>query len=172
MNCEQVQRDLSAWLDDELDELRRLELERHLAGCSSCQRRADLLRTSRDALMAIGPEPAPPQFEDLLRHRLQATHLGVERERPRRARWARLLAAALGAIAIILLIAYPDSRDSTPDDTVTASLDTYRIAARIDLSTQPDMRPGMTAGIQAPCSSVDECGDRDGVAHVLTAAAR
>jgi anti-sigma factor RsiW len=73
-----VDDDLTALLDGALDEARRAEVERHLAGCAACGGEFDRLSRTLSALAALPPPPPPaPGFE-------QRFYARLAREAPRR----------------------------------------------------------------------------------------
>ena len=50
MRCSEVRKNLSAFLDGEMDEKEQLEIKAHLKDCSSCSRERELLRQSWEML--------------------------------------------------------------------------------------------------------------------------
>jgi len=97
---------LQAYLDDELDVARTIEMERHVAGCTAC---ADALagqRALRDALAA--PElrfASPPDLAARVRTALDAAaspHRAPAAAAPRPWRWA--FGGAAVALASVLLV--------------------------------------------------------------------
>ncbi|MCK4262210.1 zf-HC2 domain-containing protein [bacterium] len=50
MRCSEVRKNLSAFLDGEMDEKEQLEIKAHLKDCSSCSREGELLRGSWEVL--------------------------------------------------------------------------------------------------------------------------
>ena len=48
IDCDEVLREVEAYLDQELDAERRVFVERHLATCSPCAKRADFQQRLRD----------------------------------------------------------------------------------------------------------------------------
>ena len=59
MECRDAQEQLSAWLDDELEETAKAALEAHLAGCEACRRAWGQLQALEAALGDLtAPVPA------------------------------------------------------------------------------------------------------------------
>ena len=54
MNCASAQNLLHAYLDGELDLVRSLELEHHLAECPACAARHEAQRSLREGVRAAG----------------------------------------------------------------------------------------------------------------------
>ena len=57
-NCRELFADLSAYIDEDLDEERCRELSRHLNQCEACKRYLSSLVATRDALKRTGEDPA------------------------------------------------------------------------------------------------------------------
>jgi anti-sigma factor RsiW len=95
VSCDEARPLLSAYVDGELDLLRSLDLEKHLATCASCSE-------ARDALLALGRSlkglrEAPPEgLEERVRRRLRRE--GGGRPSPLPWGWA---AAAVFAVALL-----------------------------------------------------------------------
>lgn len=107
--CESFREEISAYLDGELAASRRLELERHLAGCASCQEVLDAQRWLLERLRELSPPEPSPQFEARLRARIAREADEARGLRTRIARGLRLPAlqwgfgaAALGLLAVLL----------------------------------------------------------------------
>jgi hypothetical protein len=62
MNCDEVQAQLSAYLDGRLDETHRRAVESHLASCSHCRAEAAALRRTIESVSALPPVEPPPGF--------------------------------------------------------------------------------------------------------------
>ncbi len=90
--CQEVQAQLSAYLDGELNEARRGWVAAHLEACGSCRGELTLL-TALDRALEDLPTPAPPD----LTGRILA---GLPRRR--RAWWQNLALAASLVLGIIL----------------------------------------------------------------------
>jgi len=60
MNCTDFLDLFSSYLDDQLEEQQRAEVEAHLANCSECSREATDWQTCLDGLRKTFPEQAPP----------------------------------------------------------------------------------------------------------------
>lgn len=59
MNCFQCERNLSAYLDDELPMDERLEIETHLDGCDTCRTEFESHQMSWEAAHQVSAEAAP-----------------------------------------------------------------------------------------------------------------
>jgi hypothetical protein len=91
--------ELHAYLDQGLSRSQCVEIESHLAGCSSCQAARDGIAALRDRTTALltrlaPPRCFPPEFESLRRR--AASQVSARRRRIQRAMWAASLMAAVG----------------------------------------------------------------------------
>jgi hypothetical protein len=91
--------ELHAYLDQGLSRSQCVEIESHLAGCSSCRATRDGIAALRDRTTALlarlaPPRRFPPTFESLRAQAAQRVH--TRRRRLRVAAWAASLVAALG----------------------------------------------------------------------------
>jgi hypothetical protein len=91
--------ELHAYLDQGLSRSQCVEIESHLAGCSSCRATRDGIAALRDRTTALlsrlaPPRRIPPAFESLRGVAAQRVH--TRRRRLRAAAWAASLVAALG----------------------------------------------------------------------------
>jgi hypothetical protein len=91
--------ELHAYLDQGLSRSQCVEIESHLAGCSSCRATRDGIAALRDRTTALlsrlaPPRRFPPAFETLRGLAAQRAH--TRRRRLRAAAWAASLVAALG----------------------------------------------------------------------------
>lgn len=87
---------LSAFLDDELDEQRAIEVAQHAASCSTCTGELDAVRTMRDALRSLPAVAAPSP--DLFAQAIASADVVFERRR-------RLVLSAAGAGGLTALLA-------------------------------------------------------------------
>jgi anti-sigma factor RsiW len=96
ITCEEVWRDISDYIDDELENKQRAALERHFAECRHCaavlEGTCNVIRLYRDDRTLATPKG----FDDRLRERLNQ-ELGAKGARSRRAilAWALTAAAAV-----------------------------------------------------------------------------
>jgi hypothetical protein len=91
--------ELHAYLDQGLSRSQCVEIESHLAGCSSCRATRDGIAALRDRTTALlatlaPPRRFPPVFDSL--RELADRRLNTRRRRLRAAAWAASLVAALG----------------------------------------------------------------------------
>lgn len=68
LKCEEVLRQLVAYLDRELDARTTADIERHLAGCRGCFSRAEFEKRLKARVAETGSDTAPEQ----LRRRVKA----------------------------------------------------------------------------------------------------
>jgi anti-sigma factor RsiW len=97
MKCEDVSRELIAYLDGRVNAAAREKMEGHLAGCAACRTRAEEMRK---VSMLLGEVPAiEPSFafDARVRQRVAAE--------PQRSWFWRLMPAPRPAFAVALLIA-------------------------------------------------------------------
>lgn len=102
MRCDDVQKKLSALIDQELSGWQRQRLERHLAQCGACQQEHAALLALEARLRGAGPLPRPAERRPVLRP------IGVVRP-----------ALALAACALGLWHVWPQP-SKTVDSTVVA----------------------------------------------------
>lgn len=100
MDCRDVQALLHPYSDGELDLVRHLQVEHHLAECTGCAERARGLRLLREAVQAV---PLYHRAPDALREKLRtafAPAAPATPAPPRRGRWrsAPLVATAAGVL--------------------------------------------------------------------------
>ncbi|OGI49087.1 MAG: hypothetical protein A2151_00080 [Candidatus Muproteobacteria bacterium RBG_16_65_34] len=62
IGCEEALNRLFDYLDHELDETRRTEVEQHLKICRSCYSRAEFEKRLKGRLTAVGTEPPSDEF--------------------------------------------------------------------------------------------------------------
>ena len=66
MTCSQFLEELNDYLDDELDEAMRSELERHLSKCPDCRVIWDTTRKTVQIFKGLEPYPISPRLESRL----------------------------------------------------------------------------------------------------------
>lgn len=67
IDCEEALRRLAEYLDRELEELPKAEVEQHLETCRSCYSRAEFERVLKSRLRELRQEPVDPVFADRIR---------------------------------------------------------------------------------------------------------
>lgn len=67
IDCEQVVRALCEYLDGEVSDEQRRQIDQHLALCRSCFSRAEFERQLRSHIVGLLPEVVPPAFEERIR---------------------------------------------------------------------------------------------------------
>ena len=65
-DCEKCEEVLQPYLDRELNELERIEAERHLDACSYCRRRYRFEVELRRFVRQAATEPMPPELKERL----------------------------------------------------------------------------------------------------------
>jgi hypothetical protein len=75
---------LSAWLDGELEERERRQVDLHLEACPGCRTRLEGLRAASASLASLGPLAATPSLED---GRSRPIRLAASSARTRFERW-------------------------------------------------------------------------------------
>lgn len=101
MSCQQTHELIHGYLDGELDLVKSIEIEQHLANCSSCSQTYKALRGLQTAVRTDALRFQPPAD---LENRLRSTLRREDKSEQKRAlfRWPWLLAATLcGAILIV-----------------------------------------------------------------------
>lgn len=131
--CEALRPDISARLDDELDEQRALELEAHIELCLSCSVYEERMRTARRALRVHTAEPVPDLREPIMA-RIRAEHPRVLRRRE----WvtgARVGAVAAAVAALIVLASSIPFSDRQPQSAGATEIVAQVRAAAEDLDS-------------------------------------
>lgn len=103
---------LSAFLDDELDEASALRVTRHLTTCEQCMRELDELRDARDVLRGL-PQVPPPPADDLLSEVPDVARQVGERRRVRSAATG-LLVGLVGLLVLAFALGGTDEGDVVP----------------------------------------------------------
>lgn len=70
LSCEEVVRRLLAYLDGDLDETTRAEIDRHLTACRECCSRLDFEKRLRTKIQESGKEEAPEELYRRIRKML------------------------------------------------------------------------------------------------------
>lgn len=114
MSCQQTHELIHGYLDGELDLVKSLEIEKHLADCHACTQNYEALRSLQAKLSDNSLRFEPPAS---LEKRLRSSLRREEKPQPFifRWRWAVAAASVLTAVVIIWTIAAISSRQS-PDD--------------------------------------------------------
>ncbi len=89
---------LSAFLDDELKEIDRLEIERHLGDCPECRDTFEDLRKASSLVRALPREPLPAGFMARLKARRPREEPAAASRLP-----VRGLAFALSSLVVMFL---------------------------------------------------------------------
>ena len=69
--CRELLKDLSDYVDGDLDETLCLEIEHHMAECDNCRVVVDTLRRTVELYHTLPPEPMPGDVEARLLRRLE-----------------------------------------------------------------------------------------------------
>lgn len=132
MCCEQIERQLGRYIDDELSPERRQEIEAHLAFCSSCQTELEELRGLTRRLAMPTPISMPDTVWRGVEHRLDGAEKTDSAARPHRrfvrgtVRWA-VAAGVFIAVGVGLF--------------TLSSVDTPARASSVDFSVLLDALP-------------------------------
>lgn len=97
MKCGEVDKLLSLYIDDMLDEAIKEDVTSHIDSCDRCREEFHELRATLDLLKGLSEKELPPGFQDRLNSRLQATEIEVRPDKRRKniTRGVIALAAAL-----------------------------------------------------------------------------
>lgn len=107
MNCRELEPLLMPYLDAELVEAERLEVEKHFAECPPCAKQSEVFRHNRTLVRAMakaGTPPAPESFKAKV-----FTSVRAEQARQRQGRFLRLSAAAAG-VALCAVVGHQQWR--------------------------------------------------------------
>jgi predicted anti-sigma-YlaC factor YlaD len=118
-----VQERLSVYLDGELPQTERAEVDAHLRGCAACARHLEEL-AAVDAAARDLPVPAPPGYFDSLPARVAARLPAPRTRRPQPQTW--VWAAAAAALALAVLTPLTVRRTTSPLPEAARSDETER----------------------------------------------
>jgi anti-sigma factor RsiW len=143
MSCETIRPLLHAHVDGELDLVRDLEVERHLASCPACARACQELQALQSALRSLlPPADPPPRLRTRIQSALRAAGAPPASPRPW---WPRaafpLLGISLVVAAWLLFHDGPLSSwfDRTPQE-VIASHERFRMSEHLDVESSDPAR--------------------------------
>lgn len=103
INCEHVWREVSNYLDGQVDAGLRATMEEHVRGCKHC---AAVLDGSRNLVQLIGDERVlelPAGFEQRLRQRLEAEILPMNAQKKKFFGWLALATAAALIFGVVAM---------------------------------------------------------------------
>lgn len=125
MNCTEAQDLVHVYLDQELDLLRVVEVDKHLPSCAACRALYDRQRALRSAVRRDASyHRAPPELRERLRFALRAETNGATRLRARwSSRWntgLAIAAAVVLSVSVALYIALPTPQNRLVDDIVSS----------------------------------------------------
>lgn len=125
MNCAEAKDLVHVYIDQELDLLRIVDVDRHLQSCAACRELYDEQRALRSTLRRdAGYHRAPPELRERLRFALRSETKGVMRPRARwPGRWNAGLAVAAAvvlSVSVALYIALPTPQDRLENEIVAS----------------------------------------------------
>jgi anti-sigma factor RsiW len=125
MNCQACQELLHAYIDNELDLVRHLEMETHLAECATCGRACEQQQTLRSALGSPALRfEAPPGLRQRVRSALRQADRSLPALPttlwPRLRAVAALVLVALGTGIVVRLASVPASEEPLAQGVFTA----------------------------------------------------
>ncbi len=151
MSCEAIRPLLHAHVDGELDLVREIEVERHLASCPACTRACRSLQALQSALRSmLPPIETPPGLAGRIRAALRTAATPPTPPRPLWRRPGLPLAAAV-LLAVAAWFLFHDGPffpwwDHTPEE-VTASCQRFQMSPHLDVESSDPER--VQAGLQA-----------------------
>ena len=134
MECSKIQRKLSRFIDDEITDLQKKEIENHLNICNHCKKVYQTLLQSWELLNVL-PNPEPTPF---LYTRILARVSAKSSVKPYR--WIeRILVPLSATVAVILGIAIGSIVGANGQETDQVSVAESNITSSIDLGAFDDM---------------------------------
>jgi predicted anti-sigma-YlaC factor YlaD len=97
VNCSKIRRRLSAYLDGELDSVKKVSIESHLENCQACRHELKIVNQSWHFLDSL-PEPEPPLY---FYTRLKARLSSAARER--KESWLDRVLIPVSAVVVVIL---------------------------------------------------------------------
>lgn len=146
LKCSSVCKDLSAFLDDELNPRRRRQVELHISECENCRREAEKLREMIGFVGSISHPEVPIQLWKGTRQKLEAASEQSTRRRifgiPK---WSFIPAGAAVSLALLYLLAgqlfFPGyGTEAIPVDVY---VEEYTLSSSEQVLS-PDPLPGLT----------------------------
>lgn len=160
MKCESVRRQLTAYLDGDLDDHRGSAVRGHLRSCEACRRVANDEAALRDGLRALPPLEPPPSLWEGVQRQLAAAEI-ADAERPA---WRRALArlvprashlglAAAAVAAAIALLVLRAKESGAPDGELTRTEPVVAQSDRGEDVRVPEPAPQRPAGDEGDVST-------------------
>jgi anti-sigma factor RsiW len=137
MNCDEARSWLTAYLDEELDVARSMEMERHLAECAGCRREhqeALLLRESmREASLYYEPPATLARKLRTVVHESASAQMGW---RPVWMRWEWAAAGALALATLVLVVRMrPQAEERIAAEVVASHVRSLQAAHLVDVAS-------------------------------------
>lgn len=161
MNCAHRQEQLSGYVDGELTDAERLEMERHLADCPACSEQLDRVRVLAAELgrapQVAMPADAAARLAAIVDAKLQARDSARRVAAPRPPWWQRLFspafATAVASVAVVAVAIVVWSSGSTVTE-MSPSSELMRKSAPAEQNVKP---PGSKGALSAD--------DEDGIVN-------
>jgi anti-sigma factor RsiW len=145
VECRDVQNLLHPFVDGELDLVRHLQIEHHLADCGECAEREHGMRQLREALAAPrlryrAPDALRSKLESALAR--QSDSAPAPPARPWKRKTAALVAAAAGAVLLVaasltagLLLSRPSTEERLIEQVVAGHVRSLQVAHATDVAS-------------------------------------
>ena len=153
LKCEDVQSELQALLDNEIDETQKGEINDHLENCQACSQALRQFKRLSEVLQVWkAPEPSPLMWNELKRRiRMQESFQARVFNNPRIRKIAFHLTEVAAIVAVTLSVShwFREPPPSVPDHSATINFylrehrDVAAQAVRASLSTPPPTRMRM-----------------------------
>ncbi|NLO82433.1 MAG: hypothetical protein GX094_05160 [Clostridiales bacterium] len=102
MDCKLARELITLYIDDNLDEIRKRDMEAHLGECRECYNRFKEINEVVTLVRNLGQEDVPDGFSERLHIRLEAERQARYQQKPKRARyWIKWMGMA-SAVALIV----------------------------------------------------------------------
>lgn len=106
MKCERIREQMSAYIDNEINEVDKIKFEKHIAECSHCKEEYELLMEVVKECSNINEEELPENFREELHYKLQKAQKSKSRRFSsfiKRNRWQTIAVSAVAAVLIFSL---------------------------------------------------------------------
>ncbi len=154
IQCADVETLVQTRLDGELADEDARALEKHLAGCSTCnEHAAEAAHFHNELRSALAPPPAPSQLREQLDLALDREDWKSRQRRAKRWGWTLPAAASLAAVASLLLFVVanrePENKSPVTDDAIERHIQRHPLEVQ-GAAASPWVKNRLSPDVQLP----------------------